>query len=195
MALKPGLRLIAVAIAVLGVLGAGVLYRVWQPASPVDSPSPAHEPITPAWSSSTSNPQYPPQIPSSSTAISANDWASLQVGEQIEFTLPSSERYVGVVTEERQGRVATSFSGNLEGDRRFHFTLTAGPSARFGTINTPVGVIEIATVGGVTWMYPRSALPGPPEGAESDVVVLEPTLVFEEPPKVMRLEVPGATTQ
>ncbi len=184
MALKPGLRLIAVAIAVLGVLGAGVLYRVWQPASPVDSPSPAHEPITPAWSSSTNNPQYPPQIPSSSTAISADEWASLQVGEQIEFTLPSSERYVGVVTEERQGRVATSFSGNLEGDSRFHFTLTAGPSARFGTINTPVGVIEIATVGGVTWMYPRATLPGASGSVESDVAAVPPQIIFEKLPVV-----------
>ena len=52
MTLKQGLRLIAVAIAVLGVLAAGAFYRgVWQPASPVDTPPPAHEPITPAWSS------------------------------------------------------------------------------------------------------------------------------------------------
>lgn len=189
---QPLNRLIAVAVAAMGVLAVGVLYRVGHPPGPVDTPTRSSEPVAPAWWSPTNSPQHPPQIPASSATISADDWPSLRIGERIEFTLPSSERFVGVVNEERQGRVATSFSGNLEVDQRFHFTLTAGPSARFGTINTPVGVFEVATADGVTWVYPRDALRRDAVSVESDVVALDPPLVLEEPPEIAPPPILGA---
>lgn len=91
--------------------------------------------------------------------------------------------------------MATSFSGNLEGDRRFHFTLTVGPSARVGTINTPLGVYEIDTVGGVTWLYPRDALPDRSMPHKSDAVVVQPRFVRKQPPEIEPPTTLETTTQ
>ena len=176
-------RSIAIVMSVVA-LSAIMFNRALQPGRPDSSPHPISEQVASAWNGSAISSQRPRRVPASSDPVSPADWTGLQIGERIEFTLPSLERYVGVVTEERQGRVSTSFSGNLDGDRRFHFTLTTGPSERFGTINTPVGVFEIATVGNTTWFYPREPFPLIPDLMDSDAVKLQPRLVLKRPMEV-----------
>ena len=175
-------RPLVLTIAVAAALAAGILYRTWPPTGTGGERPEYSEPVTPAWSHTT-HLVRPPLAPARSTAISAGNWTSLKTGERIVFTISDTEEFVGVVTEVRSGRVATSFSGNLESNPLFHFTLTTGPKAQFGTVNTPAGVYEIASVGGTTWLYPRDALPRVSDSGESDYVQVQPPLVLAEPPE------------
>lgn len=159
-----------------------LLNRAPQPGDSENASAPTVEWIAPAGSVSADNPRPGRLVPAPNVPVWPADWSDLEVGQRIEFTLPSLERHFGVVTERREGRVSTSFSGNLEGDGRFHFTLTTGPSARFGTINTPDGVFEITTAGGATWFYPREPSRFAPHRAETDAVHLQPRIAVQQPP-------------